>query len=161
MAKRRTTTRKTTRRRRRSVGALDTSNIMSTVGGVMIGVVAAGWTNKMFASKMSPAMQAIIPIGAGLFVPNFIQSDFGKFAGAGLIAYGAGKFLASKGLGADTDLMTVPFSINGAGDMQIIAGDGDLVMAGDGDYVMAGDDDDDVMAGDISVLAGLFDEDQE
>lgn len=169
MAKKKSTTKKRRTSRRRRVGSMDVNSIMSSVGGVVLGVVVGGYANKLVLNKMSPMMQALIPVGIGLFVPNFIKSDLGKFAGAGMIAYGASKFLASKGLGAiDDGMVTVPVRINGDdGSLSIVAGDDDWAMAGDDDdYGMSGDNDygisgDYAMAGDISVLAGMMEEEEE
>jgi len=78
----------------------------------------------------------------------FVKSEFGKFAGAGMISVGAVKLLAKYGLaGIGEDTMDIPVQIAGD-DLSVIAGD-DFAMAGD-DFAMAGDD--------LSVLAGIEDD---
>lgn len=151
MAKRRKTTKR--RSSRRSVGALKSGNMLVSIGGVLAGVVAAGYINKLALKSQSSTIQAIVPIAAGIALPMFVKSELGKFAGAGMIAYGGSKFLASAGLGATEDDMSVT-----------ISGDDLSVIAGDDNFAMAGDDDNFAMAGEygdsgISVLAGTDDAD--
>jgi len=157
MAKRRKTTKRRTSRRR-SVGALKTSNLLVSIGGVLAGVAAAGYANKLLFDKVADEKKktmytSIMPIAVGIALPMFVKSELGKFAGAGMIAVGASKFLASAGLGATEDDMSVT-----------ISGDDLSVIAGDDNFAMAGDDDNFAMAGEygdsgISVLAGTDDSD--
>jgi len=145
-------TKKTSRRRRsfgrRGVGAINPGNLLTQIGGVLAGVAAAGYVNKLALSNQSENVKAIVPIGLGIAVPAFLlKSDFGKALGAGMIAYGGNKFLQKAGLagmGAD-DEMSVTIS---GDDLSVVAGDDEYAMAGN--YAMAGDDQ-------ISVLAGTDD----
>lgn len=144
---------KTTRRRRssgrRSMGAINPGNLLTQIGGVLAGVAAAGYVNKLALGNQSENVKAIVPIALGIATPAFLlKSDFGKALGAGMIAYGGNKFLQKAGLaglGADDD-MSVTIS---GDDLSVVAGDQDFAMAGDSDFAMAGDND-----AQISVLAG-------
>jgi hypothetical protein len=150
MAKRRKTTKR--RSSRRSVGALKSGNMLVSIGGVLAGVVAAGYINKLALKNQSATIQSIVPIAAGIALPMFVKSELGKFAGAGMIAYGGSKFLASAGLGATEDDMSVTIS---GDDLSVIAGDDNFAMAGDEEFAMAGEYGD----SGISVLAGTDDSD--
>jgi hypothetical protein len=148
--RRKTTKRKTTRRSRRmsGMGKLSTAGILSSVGGVIAGTVVAGIVTKKLLSSQSEMIQAIVPVALGVATPMFVKSEFGKFAGAGMISVGAVKLLAKYGLaGIGEDTMDIPVQIAGD-DLSVIAGD-DFAMAGD-DFAMAGDD--------LSVLAGIEDD---
>ena len=148
--RRKTTKRKTHRRRRMSgMGKLSTGHILSSVGGVIAGTVVAGLVTKKLLASQSEMVQAIVPVALGVATPMFVKSEFGKFAGAGMISVGAVKLLAKYGLaGIGEDTMDIPVQIAGD-DLSVIAGD-DFAMAGD-DYAMAGDDN-------LSVLAGIEDD---
>jgi hypothetical protein len=95
-------------------------------------------------------IQAVVPVALGIATPMFVKSEFGKFAGAGMISVGAVKLLAKFGLaGVGEDTMDIPVQIAGDDMLSVIAGDDDFAMAGD-DFAMAGDD--------LSVLAGIEDD---
>ncbi len=152
MARSRKSRKKTTYRRRSrrmsGVGKLSTAGILSSVGGVIAGTVVAGIVTKKLLSSQSEMIQAIVPVALGVATPMFVKSEFGKFAGAGMISVGAVKLLAKYGLaGIGEDTMDIPVQIAGD-DLSVIAGD-DFAMAGD-DFAMAGDD--------LSVLAGIEDD---
>lgn len=146
MRHKRKTHKKTTHRRRRvsGMGKLSAGNIMSSVGGVVVGTVVAGLVTKKLLGSQSEMIQAVVPVALGIATPMFVKSEFGKFAGAGMISVGAVKLLAKYGLaGIGEDTMDIPVRI---------AGDDNLsVIAGDDDYAMAGDDN-------LSVLAGIEEE---
>ena len=147
MRHRRKSHKKTTHRRHRrmsGMGKLSAGNIMSSVGGVIAGTVVAGLLTKKLLASQSEMVQAIVPVALGVATPMFVKSEFGKFAGAGMISVGAVKLLAKYGLaGIGEDTMDIPVTI---------AGDDNLsVIAGDDDYAMAGDDN-------LSVLAGIEDD---
>jgi len=149
--RRKTTKRKTTRRSRRmsGMGKLSAGAILSSVGGVIAGTVVAGILTKKLLSKQSETIQAVVPVALGIATPMFVKSEFGKFAGAGMISVGAVKLLAKFGLaGVGEDTMDIPVQIAGD-DLSVIAGEDDFAMAGD-DFAMAGDD--------LSVLAGIEDD---
>ena len=153
MARRKKASRKAPRRRSRrmsGVGKLSTGAIVSSVGGVLVGTAVAGILTKKLLSSQSEMIQAIVPVALGVATPMFVKSEFGKFAGAGMISVGAVKLLAKYGLaGIGEDTMDSPVRIAGD-DLSVIAGDDDFTMAGD-DYAMAGDDN-------LSVLAGFEDD---
>lgn len=147
------TARKTSRRRRVSgMGKLSAGNILSSVGGVLVGTAVAGLLTKKLLGSQSETVQAIVPVALGVATPMFIKSEFGKFAGAGMIAVGGVKLLSKYGLaGVGDDTLEVPVRIAGD-DLSVIAGDDDFAMAGGyDDYAMAGDDN-------LSVLAGIEDD---
>lgn len=146
------TARKTTRRRRVSgMGKLSAGNILSSVGGVLVGTAIAGILTKKLLASQSEMVQAIVPVALGVATPMFIKSEFGKFAGAGMIAVGGVKLLSKYGLAGVDDTLEVPVRIAGD-DLSVIAGDDDYAMAGGySDYAMAGDDN-------LSVLAGIEDD---
>jgi hypothetical protein len=153
MARRKRTSRKTSRRRTRRVsgiGKLNTGAIVSSVGGVLVGTAVAGILTKKLLASQSEMIQAIVPVALGVATPMFVKSEFGKFAGAGMISVGAVKLLAKYGLaGIGEDTMDIPVRIAGD-DLSVIAGEDDFAMAGD-DFAMAGDDN-------LSVLAGFEDD---
>lgn len=153
MARRKKASRKAPRRRSRrmsGVGKLSTGAIVSSVGGVLVGTAVAGILTKKLLSSQSEMIQAIVPVALGVATPMFVKSEFGKFAGAGMISVGAVKLLAKYGLaGIGEDTMDIPVRIAGD-DLSVIAGDDDFAMAGD-DFAMAGDDN-------LSVLAGFEDD---
>jgi hypothetical protein len=152
MARSRKSRKKTTYRRKSrrmsGIGKLSATGILSSVGGVIAGTVVAGIVTKKLLSSQSEMIQAIVPVALGVATPMFVKSEFGKFAGAGMISVGAVKLLAKYGLaGIGEDTMDIPVQIAGD-DLSVIAGD-DFAMAGD-DFAMAGDD--------LSVLAGIEDD---
>ena len=145
MARSRKSRKKTTYRRKSrrmsGMGKLSTAGILSSVGGVIAGTVVAGIVTKKLLSSQSEMIQAIVPVALGVATPMFVKSEFGKFAGAGMISVGAVKLLAKYGLaGIGEDTMDIPVQIAGD-DLSVIAGD---------DFAMAGDD--------LSVLAGIEDD---
>tara|TARA_R110000868_G_C10967954_1_gene769329 strand:- start:2069 stop:2575 length:507 start_codon:yes stop_codon:yes gene_type:complete len=162
MARRKTKKSQPRRRSSRKMGAINTSNMLTSIGGVIAGVAAAGYLNKLALKNQSATIQAAAPIALGLAIPALLlKSEFGRFLGAGMVAYGGGKFLSQAGLaGMEEDA----FSISGD-DLSVVAGD--FAMAGDedefmgGDYAMAGDEQISVLAGteDINELAS-FEEDE-
>lgn len=159
---RRKTKKSPRRRSSRKMGAIKTSNMLTSIGGVIAGVAAAGYLNKLALKNQSATIQAAAPIALGIAVPALLlKSEFGRFLGAGMVAYGGSKFLAQAGLaGTEEDA----FSISGD-DLSVVAGD--FAMAGDdedgmgGDYAMAGDENISVLAGteDLNELAS-FEEDE-
>ena len=152
MAKRKKT--KTSRRRRRvsGIGKVNAGSALTQIGGVLVGVAAGAYLNKLALSGKSNTIQAAVPAAAGIAVQMFLKSDLGKSIGSGLIAYGGGKFLSNMGLsGIGADSIDLPVSISGDDTLSMVAGDDDYAMAGDDDYAMAGDDT-------LTSLAGFYDD---
>lgn len=147
MAKRKTKKTGRSRRRVSGVGAINAANLLTTIGATLGGVVAAGYLNKLALQGRSNMIQAVVPVGIGLFLPKFLKGPAGQFAGAGFIAYGGTKFLQNMGLAGLGDTMDIPVSISGDGDVSVIAGPDEFAMAGD-EFAMAGD------GYGVSVLAG-------
>ena len=140
MAKKRKTQtrRRTSRRRRGGIGSISPSNMLVSIGGVLAGVAAAGYLNKLALANQSENVKALVPVGLGIALPLVMKNDLGKNIGSGMIAYGGASFLRKAGLG---DLG------EGQSEEIVMAGDDLSVIAGDEDFAMAGDD--------ISVLAGI------
>lgn len=148
MAKRKTKKSHSRRRRtgRRGIGAINTGNLLTQIGGVLAGVAAAGYLNKLALKNQSENVQALAPIALGIATPAFLlKNNLGQALGAGMIAYGGSKFLQRAGLAGvgASDEMSVTIS---GDDLSVVAGADDFAMAGDDDFAMAGDE--------ISVLAG-------
>jgi hypothetical protein len=151
---RRRKAKKTTHRRRRmsGMGKLSTGHILSSVGGVLVGTAVAGILTKKLLASQSEMVQAIVPVALGVATPMFIKTEFGKFAGAGMIAVGGVKLLSKYGLaGIGEDSIDVPVRISGDDNLSVIAGDDYAMAGGYSDYAMAGDDN-------LSVLAGIEDD---
>ena len=155
MARKKRSPQKRTSRRRRSVRGVDMNNILMSFGGVLAGVAAAGYANKLVLKNQSKTIQSMAPIALGVLLPMVIKSDIGKYAGLGMFAYGGIKILQNAGLGeiaglGDDDGQTITISGDDlstiSGDLTSIAGGYDndeFAMAGnDEDFAMAGNDDD-------------------
>lgn len=119
------------------------------LGGVIAGVAAAGYLNKLVLKNQSENIQSLAPIAAGIAMPLILKSEFGKNLGAGMVAYGGAKFLQKAGLGAmdDADIM-----ISGD-DLSVISGGDEFAIAGDDEFAIAGDDEFAIAGDDISVLS--------
>jgi len=143
MARKRSKKKSTTRRKRRvgAVGGLNLGSALGIIGGAVMG--------RYVAKKLLPNVDEKIKnagvVALGLFLPKFLKSDMGKALGNGMIAAGGvglvGGFLPA--IAGDEDMIEFPMTV---GEVE----DGISVIAGD-DSVMAGDDD-------LSVLAGLDDD---
>ena len=144
--KRKTQKRRTTRRRRGGIGSISPSNMLVSIGGVLAGVAAAGYLNKLALANQSENVKALVPVGLGIALPLVMKNDLGKNIGSGMIAYGGASFLRKAGLGDLGEGQSEEIVMAGD-DLSVIAGDEDFTMAGDEDFAMAGDD--------ISVLAGI------
>jgi hypothetical protein len=147
--RKKTTSRKYSRRRRGGLGSINAGNMVMQLGGVIAGVAAAGYLNKLVLKNQSENIQSLAPIAAGIAMPLILKSEFGKNLGAGMVAYGGAKFLQKAGLGAmdDADIM-----ISGD-DLSVIAGDDEFAIAGDDEFAIAGDDEFAIAGDDISVLS--------
>lgn len=144
--KRKTQSRRRSTRRRRGLGAISPSGMIVQIGGVLAGVAAAGYLNKLALSNQSETIKSLVPIGAGIALPLVLKNELGKNIGAGMVAYGGAQFLRKAGLGDLGEGQSDEIVIAGD-DLSVIAGDDDFAMAGDDDFAMAGDD--------LSVIAGI------
>ena len=124
------------RRRRGGLGSINPGNMVMQLGGVIAGVAAAGYLNKLALQNQKANVQALVPIAAGIAMPLILKSELGKNIGAGMVAYGGSKFLQQAGLGAmdEADIM-----ISGD-DLSVISGDDEFAIAGDDEFAIAGDD---------------------
>lgn len=137
------------RKHKRSVGGFKgmggtLMNAVYIVGGVAV----AGLVVTKLIPSQSDNIKTLVPLAVGVVLPMVVKTDLGKFAGLGMIAYAGSKLLAKAGIaGMGADTFEIPVTV--AGDMSLIAGDGDFAMAGDGDgdFAMGYDD--------ISVIAGM------
>ena len=137
--------------RRRGMGAINPSNLITQIGGVLAGVAAAGYANKLlFANVSDPAKKEtysmIAPLALGVALPMISKNRFAEYAGLGAISLAGTKFLTKQGVIGAADEMSVTIS---GDDLSVVAGADDFAMAGDSDYAMAGEND-----AQISVLAG-------
>lgn len=134
MARRKAQRKKTTHRRRRRVSGVDAGGMLMTAATVLGGVVIAGIANKTVLANKSDMVKGLVPIAAGIVLPMAIKGEMGKNIGLGLIAAGGSVFLKKAnlaGLGSDDDMLAVPISVSGDGEVLSIAGTGDdLIMAG-------------------------------
>ena len=152
--KRRTSYKKSTTRkgrRSRSVGKISAGGAVNAILGVAVGVAGAGLITSKVLGSQSDTIKTVAALGLGILTPMLWKSELGKFAGAGMVAYGITKPLAKfgiAGVGAD-ETFEIPVTV--AGDMSLIAGGDDFAMAGDEDFAMGMDD--------ISVIAGMDDMD--
>jgi len=137
-------------RRRRSVRGVNMNDMIMSFGGVVVGVAAAGYINKLALKNQSSTIQAAAPLIMGVIIPMVVKNDIGKYAGLGCFAYGGIKLLQKAGLGElagvdDGSTITISgddLSTIAGDDLSTLAGDDDFAMAGDDDFAMAGDDDD-------------------
>jgi len=132
-------------------------------GGLMniVGLVAGAAAGRIVATKLLPNIDSkiknagVIALGAFVF-PKLIKGGLGSSIGAGMVAAGGlGVMQDFNVIGAIEDTLSIPLTVSGVPeDISLIAGyyDSENVMAGD--EVLAGDDNE------LSVLAGL-DEDED
>ena len=126
---------------------------MSGIGGSMIGNlagIAAGAIAATYLKKFIPIengkIKAAAQIAAGVLTPKFIKGTMGSALGSGMIAAGALSLGAEFGIaGVGEDSLLLPVNVGQTDDMSVIAGS---------DYAMAGSDE-------LSVIAGLDEEDEE
>lgn len=122
--KRRKTKRKMSgvrRKRSRSMGAIDTTNILGVVGGALI----AGYLNKIVPSTVDSRLLAGGKVALGVALPMFVKGGATKNiltgVGSGMIAVGSVDLLKSFGVISGTfDLPVINGNILGAG--SILAG---------------------------------------
>lgn len=146
--RKKSTGRRRSYRRRRGLGAINAGSMVMQLGGVIAGVAAAGYLNKLALKNQSENIQTLVPIAAGIAMPLILKSELGKNLGAGMVAYGGAKFLQKAGLGELEGEDSVMIS---GDDLSVIAGDDEFAVAGD--YAMAGDDEFAIAGDDISVLS--------
>ena len=141
----------TKKRRSHSVGKISAGGAVNAVLGVAIGVAGAGLVTTKVLGSQSDTIKTVAALGLGIITPMFWKSELGKFAGAGMVAYGISKPLAKFGIaGVGADTYEIPVTVSGS-DMSLIAGADDFAMAGDEDFAMGYDD--------VSVIAGMDDMD--
>jgi hypothetical protein len=154
------------RRKRRSVKKTykrrHSKGIGAVSGGLMnmVGLVAGAVAGRIVATKVLPKIDSkiknagVIALGAFVF-PKLIKGGLGSSIGAGMVAAGGlGVLQDFNVIGAIEDTLSIPLTVSGVPEnISLIAG-GDDVMAGDDD-VMAG------MDSELSVLAGMDEDDDE
>jgi len=159
MAKRRKT--HTRRRHSRRSSMHGTKGMAGNIIAIAGGAIAAKFIIKSLAGKLNDKMLNGAVLAAGIFLPKFVKSDFGKGLGAGMIAAGSVGLINSFGV------------LNGLGEigegdgyqMEFISGDGgtdrlSVISEADGDYNMENDYSNTFAmagSGDISVLSGVED----
>jgi hypothetical protein len=118
------------RKRSRSIGAIDTTNILGVVGGALI----AGYLNKIVPTTVDSKLLAGGKVALGIALPMFVKSGATKNilsgVGSGMIAVGSVDLLKSFGVLSGTfDLPVINGNILGAGstlsgyDLPVINGD--------------------------------------
>ena len=127
---------------------------MGAAGGQMtnlLGIIAGAAVGRIVANKLLPSVNSKIKNGAvlalGAFVfPKMIKGAWGSSIGAGMVAAGGIGLLQNFNVvGAIEDTLSIPLTVGEVPEnISVIAGN-----------------DDSVMAGDISVMAGMDDEDYE
>lgn len=106
------------RKRSRSIGAIDTTNILGVVGGALI----AGYLNKIVPTTVDSRLLAGGKVALGIALPMFVKSGATKNilsgVGSGMVAVGSVDLLKSFGVLSGTfDLPVINGNILGAGDM--------------------------------------------
>lgn len=106
------------RKRSRSMGAIDTTNILGVVGGALI----AGYLNKIVPTTVDSRLLAGGKVALGIALPMFVKSGATKNilsgVGSGMVAVGSVDLLKSFGVLSGTfDLPVINGNILGAGDM--------------------------------------------
>lgn len=131
------------RRRHSGMGAAGgaISNVLGLVAGAAVGRIVA---NKLLPSIDSKIKNAgVLALGAFVF-PKLIKGSWGSSIGAGMVAAGGIGLLQNFNVvGAIEDSLSIPLTVGEVPEnISVISGD-----------------DSSVMAGDISVMAGMDDED--
>jgi len=148
------------RRRSHGMGAMG--------GGLMniVGLVAGAAAGRIVATKLLPNIDSkiknagVIALGAFVF-PKLIKGGLGSSIGAGMVAAGGlGVMQDFNVIGAIEDTLSIPLTVSGVPeDISLIAGY-DSVMAG-GDDVMAGTYEGSGDSDELSVLAGMDDDEDD
>lgn len=135
------------------------SHRMGAVSGAMtnaLGIVAGAAIGRVVANKLLPNIDSkiknagVVALGAW-GMPKLVKGAWGSSIGAGMVAAGGIGLLSDFNvIGAIEDTLSLPLTVGKVDDpLSVIAGSDNSVMAGD--YVMSGD---------VSVIAGM-DEDEE
>ena len=137
-------------------------------GGLMniVGLVAGAAAGRIVATKLLPNIDSkiknagVIALGAFVF-PKLIKGGLGSSIGAGMVAAGGlGVMQDFNVIGAIEDTLSIPLTVSGVPeDISLIAGY-DSVMAG-GDDVMAGTYEGSGDSDELSVLAGMDDDEDD
>jgi hypothetical protein len=134
------------RKRSRSMGAIDTTNILGVVGGALI----AGYLNKIVPTTVDSKLLAGGKVALGIALPMFVKSGATKNiltgVGSGMIAVGSVDLLKSFGVLSGTfDLPVINGNILGSGsvlsgyDLPVINGNDSPMMNGD-EFGLGGDE---------------------
>ena len=135
--------------KKRSVSRRRRSSMGEASGAVMnaVGIVAGAAIGRIVANKILPNLDSklknagVIAIGAIVF-PKLVKGPLGASIGAGMVAAGGIGLLSDfQVIGAIEDTLSLPMTVGNVDEnLSVIAGDG-------------------VMAGDVSVIAGMEDDD--
>jgi hypothetical protein len=134
------------RKRSRSMGAIDTTNILGVVGGALI----AGYLNKIVPTSVDSRLLAGGKVALGIALPMFVKSGATKNiltgVGSGMVAVGSVDLLKSFGVISGTfDLPVINGNILGTGDvlsgydLPVINGEDMPMMNGD-EFGLGGDE---------------------
>lgn len=148
MAKRKKS-RKSYRRRSRRIGAVGGGMVTQALG-IIGGAIAGNLVQTKLLGNVTAIPEAAKSAGVvalGIFFPKLVKGDLGKALGNGMIAAGGvqlAKSVLPAGMIGAADSIDFPVMVGEIPDnLSVIAGDDD---------VMAGDD--------LSVLAGMSDDDE-
>jgi len=128
------------RKRMGAIGKADFAAAAGIIAGAVIGKKVA-----QFIPIQDARIKNAAVLGIGLAFPMLLKGDLGKAVGNGMIAAGGAGLIGQlvPQLGQMDDTMTFPVTVGEVPDtISVIAGDDD-VMAGDDLSVLAGMDDDD------------------
>jgi hypothetical protein len=134
------------RKRSRSMGAIDTTNILGVVGGALI----AGYLNKIVPTTIDSRLLAGGKVALGIALPMFVKGGETKNilsgVGSGMVAVGSVDLLKSFGVLSGTfDLPVINGNLLGAGnvlsgyDLPVINGQEMPMMNGD-EFGLGGDE---------------------
>ncbi len=144
MAYKKSRKKKASPRRRKKIGAIGKNlDVMGAVS-VIVGAVAGRYLVKAVnVGNVKDTIKNAVVVAAGLFLPKMIKSPMGKALGTGMIAAGGiglvSEFLPK--IAGVEDTLSFPMMVSGTdGDLSLIAGN------------------DSVMSGDLSILAGMEDD---
>ena len=144
MRRKKSSKKRSSSRRRSSMGAMGgaLNNVIGIVAGAAVGRIVA---NKLLPNVDSKIKNAGVALLGAYGMPKLIKGSFGTSIGAGMVAAGGIGLLSDFNvIGAIEDTLSLPLTV---GEVE------------DGISVIAGDDS--VMARDMSVIAGIEEEDDD
>jgi len=133
------------RRRRSRVGAIGKGGSLMSSIGIIAGAVAGRLVVKSVLPNMDEKIKNVGVAALGFVLPKFVKSDLGKSIGSGMIAAGGMGLVSSflPAIAGVDDMIEFPVQVSGIDDdISVIAGD-DVMAGGEDLSILAGMDDDD------------------